>query len=49
MIDSLGTITVESESDIAAAQKAYDALSDKEKKSVSNYSTLEEAITQFKE
>lgn len=47
MIDSLGTITADSESAIAAAQNAYDALSDREKKSVSNYAALEEAAASY--
>lgn len=47
MIDSLETITADSDSAITAAQKAYDALSDKEKKSVSNYAVLEEATASY--
>lgn len=47
MIDSLGTITADSDSAITAAQDAYNALSDKEKKSVSNYAALGEASASY--
>lgn len=40
LIDAIGTVTKRSGDDIAAARKAYDSLTDEEKKQVTNYSTL---------
>ena len=40
LIDAIGTVTKRSGDDIAAARKAYDSLTDEEKKLVTNYSTL---------
>ncbi|GEM_PF-970376 len=40
LIDVIGTVTKRSGDDIAAARKAYDSLTDEEKKLVTNYSTL---------
>ncbi len=40
LIDAIGTVTKRSGDDIAAARKAYDSLTDEEKKQVTNYRTL---------
>ena len=40
LIDAIGTVTKRSGDDIAAARKAYDSLTDEEKKQVTNYGTL---------
>ena len=40
LIDAIGSVTKRSGDDIAAARKAYDSLTDEEKKLVTNYSTL---------
>ena len=40
LIDAIGTVTKRSGDDIAAARKAYDSLTDEEKKQVTNYDTL---------
>jgi len=40
LIDAIGTVTKRSGGDIAAARKAYDSLTDEEKKQVTNYRTL---------
>ncbi len=40
LIDAIGTVTKRSGDDIAAARKAYDSLTDEEKKLVTNYRTL---------
>ena len=40
LIDAIGTVTKRSGDDIAAARKAYDSLTDGEKKQVTNYRTL---------
>ena len=47
LIDAIGEVTLESESAIAAAQAAYEALSDEEKARVSNYGALEAAMAAF--
>lgn len=47
MISEIGTVTVDSESKIKAARDAYDALSDADKKLVTNYSTLTSAESQL--
>lgn len=43
LIDKIGTVTTDSEDDIKAARKAYDALTKEEKALVDNYSTLTKA------
>lgn len=48
MIDKLGDITAESEKDVEAARKAYDALTDLQKKLVENYDKLEAAESKLK-
>ena len=40
LLDAIGTVTKRSGDDIAAARKAYDSLTDEEKKQVTNYGTL---------
>ncbi len=40
LIDAIGTVTKRSGDDISAARKAYDSLTDEEKKQVTNYRTL---------
>ena len=40
LIDAIGTVTKRSGDDIAASRKAYDSLTDEEKKQVTNYGTL---------
>ena len=40
LIDAIGAVTKRSGDDIAAARKAYDSLTDEEKKQVTNYRTL---------
>lgn len=40
LIDAIGTVTKRSGDDIAAVRKAYDSLTDEEKKQVTNYGTL---------
>lgn len=40
LIDAIGTVTKRRGDDIAAARKAYDSLTDEEKKQVTNYGTL---------
>ena len=40
LIDAIGTVTKRSGDDISAARKAYDSLTDEEKKQVTNYGTL---------
>lgn len=40
LINAIGTVTKRSGDDIAAARKAYDSLTDEEKKQVTNYRTL---------
>ena len=40
LIDAIGTVTKRSGDDIAAARKAYDSLTDEEKKQVTNYRAL---------
>ena len=40
LINAIGTVTKRSGDDIAAARKAYDSLTDSEKKQVTNYRTL---------
>ncbi len=47
LIDAIGDVTIESESAIAAAMEAYDALTDEEKALVSNYDTLEAAVAAY--
>lgn len=47
-IASIGEVTLDSETQITDARKAYDALSKEEKDSVENYSTLKEAEAQLK-
>ena len=46
-IDNIGTVTMASESQIVKAQSIYNKLSDTEKAKVTNYSTLETALTTF--
>ena len=43
LIDAIGTVTLEKESDIVAAREAYEALTAEQKALVTNYSTLEAA------
>ena len=47
LIDAIGDVTIESESAIAAAMEAYEALTDEEKALVSNYDTLEAAVAAY--
>ena len=47
LIDAIGGVTLESGSDIEAAEAAYDALSDIEKAYVTNYSTLTDARSAY--
>ena len=47
LIDNLGAITLESEGEIEKAMKAYNSLTDKEKKSVENYAILEESVAEL--
>ena len=47
LIESIGTVTLESEEAIQTAEKAYEALSEKEKLAVTNYDTLKEARTKY--
>lgn len=47
LISNIGTVSFSSSEDIQAAQNAFDALSDDDKKKVSNYQTLEEARKAF--
>lgn len=46
-ISKIGTVTLESETSIAAARAAYDKLSDVQKKLVTNYKDLETAETEI--
>ena len=46
-INAIGTVTVDSESSILDAEKAYDLLSDNEKKAVQNYDTLAQAREEY--
>lgn len=46
-INAIGTVTVDSQQKIDDAQKAYDALSDEEKKYVTNYAVLDKAKVQL--
>ena len=47
LIEAIGTVTKDSGSKITAARKAYDALTDAQKKLVSNYIVLTEAEAAF--
>lgn len=47
LIEAIGTVTKDSGSKITAARKAYNALTDAQKKLVSNYSVLTEAEAAF--
>ena len=47
-IDAIGKVTKDSGSDIKAARKAYDALSDAQKELVTNYQTLLDAEKSYK-
>ncbi|MDD4414761.1 MAG: hypothetical protein PHR14_09520 [Oscillospiraceae bacterium] len=47
LISNIGTVTPGSESDIAAAKAAYDALSESDKLLVTNYNVLTDAIAAF--
>ena len=47
LIDAIGDVTIESESSIAAAMEAYDALTDEEKALVTNYAALEAAVAAY--
>lgn len=47
MIDAIGTVTKDSGSKIAAARTAYDALTDAQKRLVSNYEVLTDAEAEF--
>ncbi len=47
LISAIGTVTPGSESDIAAAKAAYDALSESDKLLVTNYNVLTDAIAAF--
>jgi len=47
LISSIGEVTWQSEAAISAAQQAYDALSEDEKKQVENYTVLEEAQKKY--
>lgn len=47
LISSIGTVTLDSEEQITAANEAYNALSDEEKKQVSNYDTLLDAEKEY--
>ena len=52
LIDEIGEVTLESQSKIEAARAAYDALTEEQKKLVSNYAALEkaeEALAKLKE
>ncbi len=46
-IDKIGIVTLDSEEDIIAAEKAYDKLSADEKKEVGNYFLLQDAREEF--
>lgn len=48
LIDKIGTVTKDSEDEIEAARKAYDALTKEEKALVDNYSTLTKAERELK-
>lgn len=47
LIDAIGTVTKDSGSKIAAARTAYDALTDAQKRLVSNYEVLTDAEAEF--
>ena len=49
LIDDIGTVTVDSGEDIAAARAAYDALTEEQKKQVANYDKLLAAEAAYEE
>lgn len=49
LIDAIGTVTLDKEDQIKAAKEVYDALTDAQKKQVSNYDVLKKAIEKLEE
>lgn len=47
LINSIGTVTVNSEGDITAAQNYYDKLSSAQKAKITNYNVLQSALTAY--
>ena len=49
LIDAIGTVTLDKEDKIKEAKEAYDALTDSQKKQVSNYDVLKKAIEKLEQ